>query len=87
MGREAIVGVPPTWSLLIDSREGPARNDPAFEELLARVRGPIVSRFARSAVLVQSAVGRLQVARYAREDRASPGVFTDEAAALAYLAR
>jgi hypothetical protein len=82
----ALAGVRGAWSLLIDAREGPMRNDPAFEETLAKVRGRIVSRFARTAVLVKSAVGKLQVARYAREDRMSPVVFTDEAEALAHLA-
>ena len=82
---QAIASVPPGWALLIDTREGPLRNDPQFEELLGRARGRIVYRFARTAVLVQSAIGRLQVARYAREDRRSPSVFTDEAAAIAYL--
>jgi hypothetical protein len=77
--------VPVEWGLLIDSREGPLRNDPAFEQILARARGQIVDRFARVAVLVKSAIGKLQVARYAREDHTSPRVFDDEEQALAYL--
>jgi hypothetical protein len=81
----AVSTTAPEWSLLIDSREGPLRNDPAFEEILARARGRIVDRYARVAVLVKSAVGKLQVARYAREDHKSPRVFDDEDAALTYL--
>lgn len=80
-----LVGVPLDWALLIDVREGPLRNDPQFEDFLGRARGAIVSRFARVCVLVKSAVGRLQVERYAREDRRSPRVFRDEADAIAHL--
>ncbi len=69
-------------------REGPLRNDSAFEVTLSRARGAIVARFARSAVLVKSAVGRLQMERYAREDkRQAPLVFGEEAEAIAYLAK
>ncbi len=82
---DAVNKLPVEWSLLVDSREGPLRNDPAFEQILARARGQIVARFARSAVLVKSAVGKLQIARYAREDHKSPRVFDDEEAAVAYL--
>lgn len=82
----AIASIPPDWALLIDSRDGPMRNDPVFEDILARARGGIIGRFARVAVLVRSAIGKLQVVRYAREDRKPPGVFDDEAGALAFLA-
>jgi len=74
------------WVLLVDSRGAPLRNDAAFEQILARVRGRIVGRFACAAILVASDVGKLQVARYAREDPKSPPVFRDEEEALAYLA-
>jgi hypothetical protein len=82
---EAVTAIPPEWSLLIDTREGPLRNDPEFESLLARARTSIVARFDRVAVLVKSAIGLLQVARYAREDKKSPRVFDDEEAAIASL--
>ena len=81
----AVAGLGRDWALLIDSRDGPLRNDPAFEELLGRVQGRNVQRFASAAVLVKSAVGRLQVERYAREDRGSPRVFGDEREAITYL--
>ena len=75
------------WSLLIDSRGGPLRNDPHFESVLSRVRARIFARFGHIAVLVKSAVGKLQVARYAREDNKESRVFDDEIAARAYLAQ
>jgi hypothetical protein len=74
------------WALLVDSRAAPIRNDDGFEEILSRARGRIVARFGCAAVLVASDLGKLQVARYGREDSRSPPVFRDEAEALAYIA-
>jgi hypothetical protein len=73
------------WVLLVDSRGVPIRNDAAFEQVLARARHRIVGRFACAAILVASDIGKLQVARYGREDPKSPPVFRDEEEALAYL--
>jgi len=74
------------WALLVDSRAAPIRNDDGFEEILSRARARIVARFGCAAVLVASDLGKLQVARYGREDSRSPRVFRDEAEAMAYLA-
>ncbi len=82
----ATASLPADWALLIDSREGPLRNNPHFERVLARVRGQIFGRFRGVAVLVRSAVGKLQVARYAREDNTESRIFDDEGVARAYLA-
>ncbi len=83
-----VVGFPPGMGLLIDAREAPARNDKEFEEQFTRARRPILARFARVAVLVRSAVGKLQVNRYAREDGvAAQLTFDDEAQALEFLRR
>jgi len=74
--------------LLVDARDAPARNDEVFEDQFARSRRPILAPFARVAVLVRSSVGKLQVARYGREDGAtSQLVFDDEASAIAHLTR
>jgi hypothetical protein len=74
--------------LLIDAREAPARNDQEFEEEFKLARRPILANFRRVAVLVRTAVGRLQVNRYAREDGvAAQAVFGEEADALAFLRR
>jgi hypothetical protein len=75
------------WAVLLDSRDAPARNDPEFEEIFARGRKNLLARFDAIAVLVKSATGRLQVARYAREDGNDPVMFDDESAALEYLAK
>jgi hypothetical protein len=72
-------------ALLIDLREAPPRNDPAFEEAIARYRGPMMQGFARVAVLVKSAVGRLQVRRHAANDGIANLVTQDEDEALRYL--
>lgn len=72
-------------ALLVDLREAPPRNDPAFEEAIARYRGPMMQGFARVAVLVKSAVGRLQVRRHAADDGVANLVTQDEDEALRYL--
>ena len=73
--------------LLVDTRLGPARNDPEFERALEPHRRRTFAGFGRAAVLVQTAVGRLQVQRLARVDGfGETRVFDDEAAAMAYLA-
>jgi hypothetical protein len=81
---EALRGVQ-GWALLLDSRDAPARNDETFEELFEAARRRLTARFDGVAVLVKSAEGRLQVARYSREDRVPSAIFDDEAAATAFL--
>ena len=72
--------------LLVDVRDAPPRNDPAFEEEISRIVGLITSKFAAHAVLVRSAVGLLQVQRLERTHNArGVSVFTNEAEALRYL--
>lgn len=70
-------------SLLIDSRQAPARNDPEFERAFAPLRAEMMRGFSRVALVVRSAVGVLQVTRHARIDGVDAGVFTDPAEALA----
>ena len=82
----SMITIPHGWALLVDSRAAPIRNDDGFEEILSRARARIVARFGCAAVLVASDLGKLQVARYGREDSRSPRVFRDEAEAMAYLA-
>jgi hypothetical protein len=73
--------------LLVDMRRAALNNKPEFESAAARARGILVRGFKRIAVLVQTAVGALQVGRHLREDRVPGEVFTDEELALEYLAR
>ncbi len=73
--------------LLVDMRQAPLNNDPGFDQAAGRGRAILVRAFPRVSVLVQTAVGALQVGRHLREDRVPGEVFSDEAEALAYLSR
>jgi hypothetical protein len=74
-----------THALLIDSRDGPARNDPEFEKAFEPHRKRCIAGFARAAVLVRTASGRLQARRLGRSGGFDLNVFEDEEAALKYL--
>lgn len=71
--------------LLIDLREGPRRNDPAFEDVIRRLRPKLFRGFRLAAVVVSTAVGALQVKRHMREDGMGAEVFHDEHAAIEWL--
>lgn len=75
-----------TLRLLVDLRDAPPRNDEAFEKQASRSLGNFLPAFRAHAVLMRTAVGRLQAQRMSRT---SPGaqmaVFTAEADALAHL--
>ncbi len=74
--------------VLVDLRQAPARNDPEFERLMRAHRPRIFAEFARRAVLVKTAVGKLHVQRHARADGyADLVVFTDEPSAMSHAAR
>jgi hypothetical protein len=74
-------------ALLVDMRAATLNNDASFEEAAARGRALLVRGFGRVAVLVQTAVGALNVGRHMREDKVPGEVFSDEGTALAYLQR
>lgn len=87
---EAIGSTPPNaMALLIDLRASVGRNDPEFEQRLAESRRELFRCFGRTAVLVRTAVGRLQVQRHIDEDGYSTKVqvFVEEADALVWLRR
>jgi hypothetical protein len=71
--------------LLIDLRAAPGRNDAEFERAMASRRAELMRGFLAVAILVQTPVGELQVARISREDGSNPKVFNDESKALAWL--
>jgi hypothetical protein len=73
------------YALLADIRAAPGRNDPQFEAVLQRVRLRWIGGFRKVAVLVQSAVGLLQVKRYARQDDVKRLVTNDEDELMKYL--
>jgi hypothetical protein len=64
--------------------QAPPRNDPAFESAMRGLRDAVEVRFARTAVLLESAVGLLQVSRLTREDGAETFATQSEAAALRF---
>ena len=70
--------------LLVDAREGPLRNDAEFEAYVRPWQAKMISGFARVAVLVKTPVGKLQTERLA-SGFGGLKVFTDEAAAIAYV--
>ncbi len=76
-------------TLLMDVRQAPAISDPKYEQWYAEVRHRIVDGFARVAVVVRTASGRLQVARLAHQDQhdRTLAVFTSLAEAQVYLDR
>ena len=74
-------------SVLVDLRAAPGRNDPVFERLMQKLRPRLFADFRRCAALVQTAVGSLQVSRYARQDGIKLLVASDEAALIEYLRR
>jgi hypothetical protein len=66
-------------------RRAPLNNDPSFEQAAVRARAVLVRGFPRVAVLVQTAVGSLQVKRHIRQDGLTIAVLSDDADAVAYL--
>lgn len=72
-------------NMLSDQRLAPGRNEPEFEQALAHVRNQIYPLFRKRAVLVQTAIGKLQVSRLLKEDLCERMVSQDEAELLRYL--
>jgi len=76
------------FRLLVDLREGPRRNDAEFEAQMDRFRRALVLSFRRTALLVKSATGLLQVKRHMQTDGAThAGVFMAETQAIQHLQR
>jgi hypothetical protein len=71
--------------LLVDLRSVMPRNDPDFEVAIAGFRRRLLGGGQRTAILVQTAVGALQVNRHMREDGFHIAVFDQEEAALDFL--
>jgi hypothetical protein len=70
--------------VLVDMRQAPSRNDTGFEQAMQGLRTQVEARFARTAVLLATQVGLLQVNRITRADHATTFATTDEAAALRF---
>jgi len=73
------------FRLLVDVRDGPARNDPEFEAAVCQHRGKLLFGFAKNAALALSAAGRLQIQRYADADTRQVFVTNQPSAAFEYL--
>ncbi len=74
--------------LLLDVRDAPLIGNPELEEVMMRAARDISTGFPRTAVLVRTAVGALQVKRVGRSlGQADTRLFHDEAQAFAYLQR
>lgn len=71
--------------LLSDLRDGPARNDPAFEQAVLQIVPRVHAGFLRNAILVKLAVGALQIKRHAKTDGIERLITSSEEEALAYL--
>lgn len=75
----------PRLVLLQDMRLAPAVRDAALEKTFAVVLPRLTAKFAARAVLLATAVGRLQATRFVRMSEGDATVFTDEAEALRFL--
>ncbi|WP_309888668.1 hypothetical protein [Archangium sp.] len=75
----------PRYGLFSDIRATPGRNDPQFEEALARLRPIWIGGFRKIGVLVRSTVGQMQVQRHARRDGVKRLVSQDADEILKYL--
>ncbi len=75
--------------LLIDSRDAPLLSDDDTGTAMKPVMAEMLLGFARVAILVRSALGKLQATRRSREeaadDRRPVSVFSDEPSAIAYV--
>jgi hypothetical protein len=71
--------------VLVDMRQAPTRNDPDFEAAMAALRAGLRRHFKRVAVLLESSLGELQVARLGRDERHGTFATRCESTALKYL--
>lgn len=84
---ERVLGTLPRQRLaiVVDLRRARPRNDASFERAMAPRRQRMFEGFARRAIVVKSAVGRLNVQRHARQDgNHDLQVFLDTPSALAF---
>ena len=72
------------WGIVVDMAGAPARNDPAFESAMRSLRVAVETSFARTAVLLGTHVGVLQVKRFTREDSAGSYATVNRQAALRF---
>lgn len=73
--------------LLVDSREAPLSRDPEVERQTSELMVHFDRLIYRRAILIKTAVGRLQSTRINRERGTNNLAFEDEAEAIQYLLR
>lgn len=73
------------WCLLLDARYSPLLADEEAARKVKEGTQHLFEGFVRHAILVTTAVGRLQANRITRDQARSSYVFDDEGEALAYL--
>ena len=85
--RRAVAVIDPArHGILFDVRQGPLSTDAQLHRALVEQVDLVASDFARSAILVQTSVGSMQVHRVGRNLSAQAlAVFNEESAALRYL--
>ncbi len=74
------------YGLVVDTREAPLRNDQAFEGAMAKFRLELTARFERTAVLLDTELGELQVSRLERDEGRSTLVTRSVSAAFRFAA-
>lgn len=72
-------------ALLLDLRAAPLQGDDEAERAIAASTSLLLQGFARRAMIVATAVGRLQVGRYVRENGGEIAIFDAEREAIAHL--
>lgn len=72
------------YGVIVDMRQAPQRNDPTFENAMSRLRNRVTEVFARVAVLLDSAVGVLQVDRLGRAEGGKTYATQSESAATRF---
>jgi len=75
--------IPTNLGIVVDMRQAPARNDAEFEDAMKQFRAAC-DRFARVAVLIESAIGVLQVNRLSRAEGAKHFATQSEASAIKF---
>jgi hypothetical protein len=84
--RDAVAGIDPkNHTVLVDLRPAHIRDETLYRDPLRALRRALVLGFQKTAFLVQTKVGQLQVTRYLQEEGLVAPVFLDEASALAHL--
>ncbi|WP_437814163.1 hypothetical protein [Sorangium sp. So ce1078] len=75
----------PRSLLLVDARDAPMRNDDQFEATFAPSHARLMQGFKKTAVLLKSAIGVLQVERLSKGNVRPVGTFTRPEDALLHL--